>query len=196
MGRGSRKQREPDWSRLYEMVEEQAGYFTSAQALERGFTKPLISYHSGTGTFRRVGHGLYRFVRFPRTESEELVILWLWSKRQGVFSHETALHLHQISDVLPAHMHMTLPVAWSRRRIKVPPVLRLHFADVPESDRAWSGPVPLTAPARTIADCIEAHVSPDLVEQAIAQARSRGLLLRDELRRLERLTGVKQDAPG
>jgi predicted transcriptional regulator of viral defense system len=192
---GSRKRREPDWSRLYEAVEAQAGHFTSAQALELGFTKPLISYHSSAGTFRRVGHGLYRLVRFPRTEMEELVVLWLWSKRQGVFSHETALHLHQLSDVLPAHAHMTLPVAWSRRRIKVPPVLRLHFADLPESDLAWSGPVPVTAPARTIGDCIEAHVSPDLVEQAIAQARHRGLLLRDELRRLERLAGVEQGVP-
>lgn len=190
MERRSRKRREPDWSRLYEIAEAQAGHFSSAQALELGFTKPLVSYHSSAGTFRRVGHGLYRLTRFPRAEMEELAILWLWSKRQGVFSHETALHLHQLSDVLPVYAHMTLPVAWSKRRIKVPPVLRLHFADIPESDRARSGPVPITSPARTISDCIEAHVSPDLVEQAIAQARARGLLIRDELRSLERLHGA------
>jgi hypothetical protein len=39
---------------------EQAGYFTRAQALGRGFTAPLITRHARTGRFLRIDRGLYR----------------------------------------------------------------------------------------------------------------------------------------
>ncbi|HEY0713455.1 MAG TPA: hypothetical protein VGF45_12330 [Polyangia bacterium] len=34
---------------------------------------------------------------------EELVTAWLWSDRAAVLSHQTALALHGLSDILPAH---------------------------------------------------------------------------------------------
>jgi len=46
---------------------------------------------------------------------------WLWSEQAGVISHQTALSLHGLSDVLPAQAHLTLPAAWSKRRFRVPP---------------------------------------------------------------------------
>ena len=55
---------------------------------------------------------MYRLVEFPTGEHEDLVIAWLWSDRAGVFSHDTALALHNLSDALPAHLHMTLPATW------------------------------------------------------------------------------------
>jgi hypothetical protein len=39
---------------------EQAGYFTRAQSLGRGFTAPLITRHARTGRFLRIDRGLYR----------------------------------------------------------------------------------------------------------------------------------------
>jgi len=117
------------------------------------------------------------------------VVLWLWSEQEGVFSHETALALHDLSDILPSRVHLTLPASWRRRRLRVPRGLVLHFADIGERDRSSFDAVPVTAPRRTLEDCIEAHVEPRLVGQAIPQARRRGLIsatdearLRDELR--------------
>jgi predicted transcriptional regulator of viral defense system len=98
-----------------------------------------------------------------------------------VFSHETALVLHDLSDVLPGQAHMAVPASWRRRRLRVPAGLVLHFGDVGDADRASFSAVPVTAPLRTLQDCIEASVSPDLVQQAIRQARRRGLIAaRDE----------------
>jgi hypothetical protein len=37
-------------------------------------------------------------VHFPAGEHEEPVVVWLWSERQGVFSHQTALGLHGLSE--------------------------------------------------------------------------------------------------
>ena len=44
--------------------------------------------------------------------------------------------------------------------------------------------VPVTSPAQTIGDCIEAFVSPEFIDQAIREARHRGLLSREEVKAL------------
>jgi predicted transcriptional regulator of viral defense system len=123
-----------------------------------------------------VRRGVYRLVHFPPGEHEDLAVVWLWSDRAGVFSHETALSLHVLSDVLPSRVHLTVPSAWSRRRLRVPQGVVLEYGDVPKEDRTWVGPVQVTTVRRTLADCIAAGVAPDLVRQAMQQAAERGLL--------------------
>ena len=111
--------------------------------------------------------------------------MWLWSEREGVFSHETALSLHGLSDLLPARIHLTLPAEWAKRRFRVPEGVVLHHADVAERDRAWVGSVPVTSPRRTLVDVRRANVSPELVEQATRQAVARGLIGKRDAARLE-----------
>jgi predicted transcriptional regulator of viral defense system len=171
----------PDRAALFTVASDQEGYFSTDQASEAGYSRPLLDHHLHSGRFLRIRRGVYRLVEYPAGENEDLVVAWLWSKRLGVFSHETALALHQLSDALPAHLHLTLPAAWSRRRLVVPEGLRLHFADVAEGDRAWVGPVPVTTPVRTIRDCRSAHVAPDLVAQAVRDGLARGLFARAEV---------------
>jgi predicted transcriptional regulator of viral defense system len=91
-------------------------------------------------------------------------------------SGETALSLHELSDVLPAKLELTLPTSWQKRRLRVPNGLVLHFADVQDGDRGWMGSVPITNPKRTIEDSIAADVQPELIDQAIEQAKDRGLI--------------------
>jgi hypothetical protein len=74
-----------------------------------------------------------------------------------------------------------MPRSW-RKRSAVPPILMLHQADVPESDRAWIGPVPVTAPSRTLRDAVDAGVDPSLVSQAAAEGVARKLLVRADVR--------------
>jgi predicted transcriptional regulator of viral defense system len=103
-------------------------------------------------------------------------VLWLWAEQAGVFSHATALALYDLSDVLPFKVHMTIPENWQRRRLRVPAGLVLHYANLSDVERAWFSAVPVTTPRRTLRDCIEANVSPELVRQAVLQARRRGLI--------------------
>ena len=124
-------------------------------------------------------------MHFPAGDHEELAIAWLWSEREGVFSHETALALHGLSDVLPAKVHLTLPAAWRHRRFRIPRGLVLHHADVPPAERAWFGPVPVTSPRRTLVDCANAFLSPELLRQAAQQAVRRGLVVRADLLEVE-----------
>jgi hypothetical protein len=177
-----RPSKHPDRDRLYEIAAGQEGLFTTQQAAEAGYSPQLLLHHLSSGTAVRVRRGIYRLVHFPAGEHEELVSAWLWSERSGVFSHQTALALHRLSDALPARLHLTLPAAWQRRRFRVPEGLVLHHADIPTHDRAWFGPVPITSVKRTLNDCARDGLSPELLRQAAKEALRRGLVVRTDLR--------------
>lgn len=170
----------PDWNTLFSFAQEQEGLFTTQQAAAAGYSSPLLHKYLASGKVRRVRRGIYRLVHYPPGDHEGLVVYWLWAERAGVFSHLTALALLDLSDVLPAQVHLTLPASWNHRRLRVPAGLMLHYADVPDRDCMRHGPVPVTTPKRTLHDCIESDLAPDLLLQAVRQARRRGLLARTE----------------
>lgn len=170
----------PDWGALYSIAQSQSGYFTTGQAAIAGYSPQLLRKYLGNGRVVRVRRGIYRLVHFPASEHEDLVVAWLWTEQVGVFSHETALALHDLSDALPAKLHMTIPASWRRRRLRVPTGLVLHYADLGDSDRAGFSAVPITSARRTLRDCLEANVSPELVRQAVLQARRRGLISEED----------------
>lgn len=178
MARTTARRATPSWDALFEVASGQEGLFTTAQAAQAGYSPQLLQKHLHAGRIGRVRRGVYRLVHFPPGDHEDLAAVWLWSDRAGVFSHETALFLHGLSDALPARIHLTLPASWHARRFRVPRGVVLHHADIPKGERALVGPVPVTAPRRTLADCIAAGVTPDLVEQAIEQASTRGIIPR------------------
>ena len=165
----------PRWARLWETAAAQEGHFTTAQAAAAGYSPQLLAKYLRNGRIVRVRRGVYRLVHFPPGDNENLVVIWLWSGRNGVFSHETALALHRLSDVLPSKVHLTLPMSWQLRRVRIPPGVALHFSEVAEDDRTWAGAVSVTSAMRTIIDCATAHVSPELVRQAIDEGVHRGL---------------------
>ena len=165
----------PRWSQLYETAAAQEGHFTTAQAAEAGYYPQLLTKYLKNGRIVRVRRGVYRLVHFPPGDHEDLVVVWLWSDREGVFSHETALALHQLSDALPSKAHLTLPASWKSRRVQLPTGVVPHFADLEDGDRTWAGAVQITTPARTVVDCAAARVSPGLVKQAIDEGLQRGL---------------------
>lgn len=175
----------PSWERLFETAAAQSGFVTTRQAAEAGYSTHLLRKHILAGRVTRPQRGIYRLVHFPAGEREELVTAWLWSEQAGVISHQTALSLHGLSDVLPAHVQLTLPEAWRRRRLRVPAGVVLHHADVAPEDRAWFGPVPATSASRTLSDCARSGLSPELLRQAAQQALRRGLVTRSELADVE-----------
>lgn len=166
----AKDQKRPSWDLLYETAAGQAGHFTTAQAAEAGYSVALLNKHIAAGRIWRMRRGVYRLVHFPVTEFEGLVVVWLWSEMQGVFSHRTGLIMHLLSDILPSGVDITLPESWRQRRLCPPHGVSLYFADIPEHEREWLGPVPVTTVARTLHDAEIGGVAPDLLEQAIAQA--------------------------
>ena len=103
---------QPDRDALYDIAASQAGYFSLAQANDAGFSKQLLQFYLRDGRVDRAGRGIFRLRHFPSTfGDEDLVPIWLWTTQLGVFSHVTALALHDLSDALPARHHVTVPLA-------------------------------------------------------------------------------------
>ena len=167
----------PDHQQLYEIAEEQAGYFTSAQAQSAGFSLPLLSYHAATGRYDRVDHGLYRLVQFPASPYEDLFVAWLRTGPESVISHESALAVYELSDMLPAEVNIIVPRTASRRREGI----RLHTNRLRSDEVTERAGLPITTVSRTIADVITDGMSTDLVEQAVEEAVQRGLTTRESI---------------
>jgi predicted transcriptional regulator of viral defense system len=97
--------------RLYEIAESQQGFFTTKQAKTAGYLEEAHVYHVKVGNWQRERRGIYRLVQFPPTERPDLVLWHLWSRNredtpQGVFSHQTALGIFELSDINPSALHM------------------------------------------------------------------------------------------
>jgi len=176
---------------LFELAEGQQGYFTAKQAADIGYKLGSQAHHVKSGNWVRVERGVYRLARFPQSAEEQLVIYALWSRNragepQGVYSHQTALSIHELSEVNPAKLHMTVPVAF-RRRAKAPKILVLHRARLNEKDVEQRQGFAVTRPLRAIVDLVGAEsVSRDIVEQALAEGRQRGLITAREISELNR----------
>jgi predicted transcriptional regulator of viral defense system len=164
------------WRALFQLGTTQAGLFSARQADELGCTVKQLSKYFQSGKLERVQRAVYRIADFPPGEHDDLMTLWLWSRTEGVISHETALYLHDLSNALPFKAHITLPLSWKQRPGSVPPDVVIHYDDLLASERAWIGPLPTTSVRRTLLDCFRGSVSPELVAQAFAQAAARGVI--------------------
>ena len=181
-----RKGRKEAAKRLYEIAEDQQGFFTTKQAKAAGFAENTHPYHVQAGNWIREHRGIYRLTRFPRGDRPDLMLWALWSRNrgevsQGIYSHQTALSLHDLSDVMPAKLHMTVPRSF-RRNSEIPRVLVLHFADLPQSDIGTADGVRVTSAMRTILDLLESgEVPPATLRQAVREGLRRGIIRKSEI---------------
>ncbi len=182
-GQGERGKDRAD--RLFEVADRQAGYFTARQAREAGYDYRLQHYHRERGNWIPIAHGLYRLRQYPNVEDEDLVRLSLWSRDrsgrpQAVVSHETALRLHELTDLMSDRVHLSIPKGFRKEPLKG---VVLHKARLDNGDVEHRRGYRVTTPLRTILDIARSpRVSPEHLEAAVAEALERGLVRRKRLR--------------
>ncbi len=166
---------------LFQTAELQQGYFTTQQAIASGYQDATHPYHVKTGNWDREWRGIYRLSRYPLTDDGQYVLWSLWSKNrknviEGFYSHETALSIFELSDIMPSKLNMTVPKKF-RRHSKIPEILILHRKNVSLEEIELRAGYGVTKPGRTIVDIIQDEsVSLDIVKQAYTEAKKRGLL--------------------
>lgn len=176
------------WLAMYEALDRLTdvaglyeGYFTRAESRAAGATDAVFEALVSEHKVEHVASDVFHLNHFAHSDHEQLIALWLQTDRRGVLSHDTALFLHEISDVLPRRRHITVPPGWDPGDRKLDANVVLHHAEVDEDEICWLGPVPYTAPLRTVRDCIASHLSPDLIEQAIADGLRLGMFTEADL---------------
>ncbi|TAK31059.1 MAG: hypothetical protein EPO21_18305 [Chloroflexota bacterium] len=170
--------RQTDLAGLETLALEQSGYFDRHDALARGITDALLRYHTRTGRFERMLPGVYRLHAAPIGPYDEYLLAWVWTNYRGAISHESALALYELGDVLPARMQVTVPRPFHRTSAP----FQVHLAPLPEDEVRMYRGVRVTAPARTIVDAAASGTDPTQIHRAVHDALARGLVDPDTLR--------------
>jgi predicted transcriptional regulator of viral defense system len=172
----------PDAIALNRVSYGQDGYFTSRQARESGFSPQLLAHHVRSGRYEHVRRGLYRLRGYPGSSHEEVRAKWLAvGAERAVVSHESALELHGLSDVLPNTVHLL--VDRDDRGIRRLQGVTLHTTTkaLEPSEVVSREGIRVTDPVRSILDAAGAGTGPEQIEMAVRQALNEGLITRRSL---------------
>jgi predicted transcriptional regulator of viral defense system len=168
---------------LLHHAQQQYGYLTPDDARELGIDPTQLRLMAARNTLEHLGHGLYRMPLVPATQLDAYMEAVLWTGRRGVLSHETALDLLELCDVNPSAIHLTVPSGF-RTRKAFPGIYRLHRLDLDPAEIGWYEGIPAVTTERAILGGIEQALGWQLIDQAIATARARGLITKPAAKRL------------
>lgn len=175
---------------IAQLAAGQWGLVTSAQATAAGASRMMLSRMTASGELERVATGVY-------ATPAALADPWLDKRAQwlsldlkqtaeerlaqrhtaGVLSHATAATMHEIGDILDDRVEITLP----HRRQSQRPELRLHRSQLRPDEVTSVDGLPVTTPARTIADLVVDGHDRDHVATAMKEAVRRDLTSLDEV---------------
>jgi len=183
------RMKRPDYDRLFEFASQQGGYFTAAQAHAAGVSGYLLRYHVRRKRYQRVParRGLYRLRLYPSVPNEHVIEAWLAAGPEAVVSHDSALALHELSDVLPTKVHVTVPRGHRGLATRAGKKgIQVHTATTPlgAKEIVIRQGIKVTTPVRAIVDAAQAGAAPEQVTMAIRQALQRGVITARTLRAL------------
>ncbi|MBX9724276.1 MAG: type IV toxin-antitoxin system AbiEi family antitoxin domain-containing protein [Candidatus Obscuribacterales bacterium] len=171
----------PSFEQLYELADSQDGFFTAKQAASLGYSTRMQTYHVQTGDWEREWRGIYRLRFYPKKRMDDLMIWYLWSsdrsgKPEGVYSHDTALELHELSTWADTRLHIRVPKGFKRRSIPKP--LQLHASELRHFEITRVGKLPVTNVVRTFLDLIALNsIQRHHLIEGMQEAKKRGLIL-------------------
>ena len=99
--------------KVYMLMEQYGGYLTAGEARENGLDNKTLQRMAAKGLIERAAFGLY--VKIDIIPDPFFVAQYRCPK--GVFSHETALFLHDLSDRDPLRLMMTIPSGWNSKML-------------------------------------------------------------------------------
>ncbi len=94
---------------ILDIAESNKGFVTTADVTAAGIQRRELARAVSEGLIFRIGRGIYCL---PETWEDEYVIAQHRFSR-GVFSHETALYLLDLSDRMPERLTMTFPQGYN-----------------------------------------------------------------------------------
>lgn len=164
------------YEQLLGLAARQRGYFSVQQALELGVSRRSVDYWRSQGRFVPVLRGVYRLAGyFDEGFIDDVWPVWLASGQDTIISHESALVLHGLSDLIPNKIHLSIPR--SRRGRHHPKTVQVHTLSQPitEPDVTNHEGIPVTQIERTLIDCLTAHVQLDQIQLAYNQTIQHGM---------------------
>lgn len=171
------------WHDLLSTAGAQHGYFTTEQAAEHGISRRALTWRAQNGSAERIAYGLYRLRHWPIGADDELYALQALAPF-GTFSHDTALTLLGLTDIIPSTIHFTIP---ETSRLRKRPGVTLHRSrHGAMTERTFRNGLWLSTARRALLDAARDGADPDQLVSAARDARERAMLAPDDLAELRR----------
>lgn len=158
-----------DVTKLAEIADGQWGQVTIEQVADQSISTDVLAGLEAAGLAEPVIDGVIRLRAGGRHPAPRLYAAWLrlephtraWERAlpaSGVVSHRSAVRLYRLGDLPGEHPQFTAPAGGSDREPSV------HRAQLGPSAWRWLDGLPVTTPARTLADL--AQGAPDITDLA------------------------------
>lgn len=141
-------------TQLLDLITDQNGLLLTRDVEAAGIPRHYLTVLAREGLIERVSHGIYAS---PEAFEDELYMLQARSP-QLIYSHETALYLHDLTDRDPIAYSVTVPVGYHNQLLTdsglhVYTVKKdWHLLGVIETTTAYGRPIRLYNAERTLCD--------------------------------------------
>jgi predicted transcriptional regulator of viral defense system len=99
---------------VMEIINKNNGIITSKEAKAAGINNKVLQRLEKSGQLERLEHGLY----MDPNQMKDEYFLTQYKCKKGIFSHETALFFHDLTDRTPLQLMLTIPSGYNTRLLK------------------------------------------------------------------------------
>ena len=147
--------KETVFEQLDQLLETQDGMLRTAQVVSAGISKPVFYDYVHSRELERVAHGIY----LSKDAWVDAMYLLHLRVEQAVFSHETALFFHDLTDREPLEYTVTVKTGYNPSKLKAEGVqvftikAELHGVGLTTAQTPFGHTVPVYDLERTSATC-------------------------------------------
>lgn len=100
--------------RILEILKKNNGVITTSEVTASGISRGSLKHLVDTGVLERASRGVYQLADVWDDEMYHLQVRY----KKGIFSGETALYLHDLTDRTPSRFQMTFPNGYNLTNVK------------------------------------------------------------------------------
>ena len=154
------------------LFQKNNGILEAGEVRKLGIDNKVLQRMVESGEIERIGRGLYLDVNYMEDE----YVVAQYRCKKGVFSHETALFFHDLSDRTPFQLMMTIPAGYNTRILKETDKYKFFYCKkdcyeigIIKTATSFGNEVLVYDKERTICDCIRKKdkLDADLVLTAV-----------------------------
>ena len=150
--------------KLMNVIEDNNGLILTKNIVESGIPRQYLSNFVKEGLLERIAHGVYIS---PSSFEDEMYILQSINNR-AIFSHETSLYLHDLTDRDPINLSVTVPSGYNASKLKEDGLdvyfikKELYNLGIMGSKTVYGRPIFIYNKERTICDIVRSRSSIDI----------------------------------
>ena len=113
-----------DLEKILQLTQENNGYITTKEIVDNGLSKMALKRLCDNGLLKRVSTGYYSLPNMINDDYYKIIS----KSKNAVFSYNTSLFLHELSDRTPLYFDVTVPRGYGGPLQNID-VVSLHYVD-------------------------------------------------------------------